>query len=124
MSIAEQFIRDLENYHPLHLSEDGRLVVIPSVNDMEGQRLAVEVSQLDGSDSGPWPDAPPRKICYSARAEPAQPKGIPPLSGKEASTPDKHWDRYSIDLSAVWSSDLPHKPEIFLKVAIGILGED
>ena len=124
MSPVEQFIHDLGRYYPLiHLSKDGRLVVMPSLDDADDRELAVEVTQLDGTGGGPWPDRPPMKICYSASVEPAHPRGIPPLSSKEAHTPDKHWDRYDIDLSPAWAPHVRDKPDAFLKVATELLGE-
>lgn len=70
-----------------------------------------------------WSDRPPKKICYSASVEPAHPRGIPPLRSKEAHTPDKHWDRYDIDLSPAWAPHVRDKPDAFLKVAMELLGE-
>lgn len=71
MSLVEQFIRDLGRYHsPPRVSKDGRLVVMRRQDDAAGRELAVEVTQLNGTDGGPWPDHPPKKICYSAGVEP------------------------------------------------------
>lgn len=124
MSPVEQFIRDLGRYHrPPRLSKNGRLVVMRRQDDAADRELAVEVTQLDGTDGGPWPDQPPKKICYSAGVEPVQPRDIQPLSGKQAHTPDEHWDRYNIDLSPAWAPDVEHKPNAFLKVAMELLEE-
>ena len=124
MNSVEQFIHDLgQHEQPPHLSEDKLLVVLPWRYD-PGRKVAVEVAQLDGSKGGPWPAVPPSRVCFSAGAEPSQPREISTLGLKEEGTPNRHWDRYPIDLSGVWAeADERRRPDMFLKIVMQIRGE-
>ena len=120
MGPVEQFIRDMTPFFEA-VSRDDKHGLVVMVWE-SGRKLAVEIPQLDGSASGPWPDKPPLKVCCSAGAEPGRADGIRPLTGKEPHTPDKHWDRYGIDLSPAWNPNVKDKPGAFCRVALQLLG--
>lgn len=117
---VELFIRDMSPFFEAVSRDDEHGLVVMVWDD--SRKLAVEIAQLDGTDAGPWPDKPPLKVCCSAGTEPGRADGISPLTDRQPHTPDKHWDRYGIDLSPAWNPNVKNKPGAFCRAAIQLLG--
>ena len=90
VSPVKPFIRDMSPFFQ-SVSRDDKHGLVVMVWD-DSRKLAVEIPQLDGSASGPWPDTPPLKICCSAGAEPGRANRLSPLSAEEPHVPSEYWD--------------------------------